>query len=123
MQVNTGQIHKRVNLTDRKKMLSDSMFKCQLTLSNKGEFTRLIYIIVSSMLQLRHSNLVMEHPARVQKRSIIPSVPCISKDAQAVKLSLKRTVWGVVTSATASSCPSDKPSSTLEEANIHYVLL
>lgn len=33
------------------------------------------------------------------------------QNVQAVKLSLKRTVWGVVTSATASSCPSDRPSS------------
>ena len=41
-------------------------------------------------------------------------------EVQAVKFSLKRTVWGVVTSATASSCPSDKPSSTSEEKT-HYI--
>lgn len=38
------------------------------------------------------------------------------KNVQAVKLSLKRTVWGVVTSATASSCPSDRPSSAAAAA-------
>lgn len=38
-----------------------------------------------------------------------------------MKLSLKRTVCGVVTSATANSCPSDKPSSASEGRNIHML--
>lgn len=46
---------------------------------------------------------------------VLTSAPRVVMDAQVVKLSLKRTVWGVVTSATASSCPSDKPSSASEE--------
>lgn len=45
-----------------------------------------------------------------------PTAPrALQTNVQLVKLSLKRTVWGVVTSATASSCPSDRPSSAAKQ--------
>lgn len=50
------------------------------------------------------------------------SVLRVVMEVQAVKFSLKRTVCGVVTSATASSCPSDKPSSASQEKNYTYVI-
>lgn len=63
------------------------------------------------MLQ-RHKQQSFKHPVS----------PCIAAGplAQAVKLSLKRTVCGVVTSATANSWPSDKPSSVQKKGQTFF---
>lgn len=84
-------------------------------LSHKRDVACLLYIIWN-VTEHHHSNFVTTDQVCIRTQPLT-SVLCVGMHVQVVKLSLKRTVWGVVTSATASSCPSDKPSSGKREGN------
>lgn len=84
-------------------------------LSHKRDFAFLLYILWN-VTEHHHSNFVTTDRVCIRTQRL-NSVLCVGTHVQVVKLSLKRTVWGVVMSATASSCPSDKPSSGKREGN------
>lgn len=126
IQLNTGQINNEVNnITYRKNNVvkRPSFHRTPAPIPQARRYSSYLHHIKCATATSQEA--CEARPSLHSDAVNLTSVLCAVMNVQVVKLSLKRTVWGVVMSATASSCPSDKPSSAAEEKKTYdtYVIV